>query len=169
MSSMTRTYLDLADLTPATLDTLGEREFRSVVDADLKRTSANRNHQEVPQWISLALREAHVERWLTALHAMLASVQGQLELWDHDFERRKADCDNERELRQITAEHHQAQTGRVRFRTALLEAIPEATRLHEGRVLILENAIRTHRTAILADNTIEAGSHDRLLWSTLND
>lgn len=152
MTPMTRTYIDLAALTPDALAALDEREFRFVVDCDLRRnaTSGNIRRQDVPQWISEALRTTHLERWVAALHAMLASVEGQLA------------------QRRLQGEHGHALAKATRFRSALLEAIPEAEALLGGRVRELESAISSHRATIEADETMEPLPADKTLWAILN-
>jgi hypothetical protein len=149
-----RVYVDLAKLTPQTLGELGELEWRFVVDADLRRNAHSKNirRQDVPQWISDALRSReHVERWVGALRAMLSSVDGQLA-------RRRAAGESREDV---------AKT--LRFRAALREALPEAEALLGGRIQELERAIRTHRDATTADETIAPSEIDFTLWSVLDN
>ena len=146
-----RLHVDLDNLTPRSLAELDEQEFRHVVDCDLRRhaRSDRVRRQSVPRWITEALRTQHVERWVTALHAMLASVEGQIEL------RRAAGEANP--------------VGPLRFRAAIREALPEAERLLNGRVRVLEGAIRAHRKGTQADTSIEPADIDRALWSVLDN
>jgi hypothetical protein len=169
MTSPTRTSIDVATLTPDALATLSERDFRVVVTADMKRDASNeRIRNEVPAWITHALRHDYVERWVASLRAMLANIEGQLAQRDNTLEQAKAELD-EVELRERTARHFKELTGPLRFRSALLEALPEAERLLEGRVSTLEAAIRTHRATTEADDTVDPSHADRLLWSSLPD
>jgi hypothetical protein len=146
-----RAYVQLDQLEPEDLGKLDEAEFRYVVDCDLRRNaqSPRIRQQTVPAWISEALRTQYVERWVTALRTMLASVEGQIE------------------LRRATGDAHP--TGPLRFRAALREALPEAERLLEGRVQLLESAIRAHKRGTETDTTIEPAPIDRALWSLLDD
>jgi hypothetical protein len=152
MSTMIRTFIDLAELTPETLAALDEREFRFVVDADLRRNATSRNirRQDVPAWVSQALRTSHVERWVAALRSMLVSVDGQLA------------------QRRLAGEDRQALAKISRFRSAVLEALPEAEALLGGRVQELEAAIATHRRAVEADDTMDPSTADTTLWESLN-
>lgn len=145
-----RAWIDLMDLSPDNLGDLEEIEFRYVVDCDLRRNarSPRVRQQAVPVWISEALRTRHVERWVTALRTMLASVEGQIE------------------LRRAAGDAHP--TGPLRFRAALREALPEAERLLEGRVHLLESAIRAHKHGTETDITIEPAPIDRALWSVID-
>lgn len=149
-----RVHVDLTKLTPEALAELGELEFRFVVDADLRRNarSTNIRRQDVPQWITDALRSRqHVERWVAALRAMLSSVESQLA-------RRRANGESNQDV---------AKT--LRFRAALREAMPEAEALLGGRVQELERAIQAHRAATEADRTIAPSEIDQTLWSVLDN
>jgi hypothetical protein len=152
MTTMDRIYIDLAALTPETLAALDEREFRFVVDADLRRNARSTyiRRQDVPPWISDALRSPQlIDRWVAALRAMLASVDGQLA------------------HRRALGENNQSVAKTARFRSALREALPQAEALLGGQLQRLEQAIRTHREATEADETIEPSEIDRALWSVL--
>lgn len=152
-------------------------EFRGVVDADLKRRASNDNvRTQVPEWVSDALRTEHLERWVMALRQMLASVEGQLELRANEFERDRAelqaqvlrgDPNGELRLADLAAFYHRQRNGALRFRAAVLEELPEAESLHEGRVKRLEDAIRVHRLAVEASTEDDEDIDDRL-WSVLN-
>src|SRR4051794_39656358 len=73
--------------TIARLSALPERQFRQVVDRDLRR----REDEGVDEFESAALRSPTlVDRWLTALLAASKSVEGQLAAKDCDFEADKA-------------------------------------------------------------------------------
>jgi hypothetical protein len=152
MKAMTRTYIDLANLTPETLAALDELEFRFVVDCDLRRHAVSQQirRQDVPEWVSRELRSTHVERWVAALRAMLASVEGQLA-------QRRLAGDSSRDLAKVS-----------RFRSALLVALPEAEALLGGRVQQLESAIAAHRAAVEIDETMDPSTADTALWETLN-
>jgi hypothetical protein len=152
MTITTRTFIDLARLTPDALAALDEREFRFVVDADLRRNATSRNirRQDVPVWVSRALRTDHVERWVAALQSMLESVEGQLD------------------QRRLAGEDDRALSKVARFRSALLEALPEAEALLGGRVQELEHAIAAHRRAVEADDSMDPSPADATLWAILN-
>lgn len=149
MTAMARDInIDPFTLDRDNLDGLDEPEFRQVVATDLRRTASNRSiRTTVPGWLTEALRGPLAERRLAALYQMLASVECQLEMMDPDRDR----------------------TSALRFRAALLEALPEAERLAHGRAHRLEGAIRAHRDATVADPTIEPGTADTALWSLLTD
>lgn len=154
MTTEARTYIDLTKLTPETLAALDERDFRFVVDADLRRNaqSTNIRRQDVPSWISEALRSpALVERWVASLRGMLESVDGQIA------------------HRRALGETNQTLAKTARFRSALRQAMPEAEALLGGRIQRLEQAIRAHREATEADKSIEPSEIDRTLWSVLDN
>lgn len=154
MTTMDRIFIDLTALTPAALAAMDEREFRFVVDADLRRNarSTNIRRQDVPQWISEALRSPPlVERWVASLRSMLESVEGQLA------------------HRRALGENNQSVAKTARFRSALREALPEAEALLGSQLQRLEQAIRAHRDATEADGTIEPSEIDRTLWSVLDN
>jgi hypothetical protein len=159
--------IDLGVLTPASLTELPEREFRAVVDADLKRGATGT--APVPAWISAALRGPLVERWLAALQAALANVDSQIDLKERSCSVHMADATSEAEARQLATECERSLLGPRRFRGALLEIMPEAKRLREGRVGLLEEAIRTHRDTIKADTSVGPSLADETLWSVLDD
>jgi len=152
MTVMDRTYIDLSKLTPDALAALDEQDFRFVVDADLRRKarSSNIRRQDVPPWISEALRTTHLERWVATLRAMLASVDGQLA------------------QRRANGENNQSVARTARFRSALREALPVAEALLGGRVSELEAAISAHRQAVTADTTMDPSTADLALWEILN-
>lgn len=168
MASPSRNTPDLDQLTPEALATMSEREFRTIVTADMRRDASNeRIRQPVPTWITEALRTTHVERWLTTLQAMLANVEGQIELKRNELEVAKAK--GNADLDETTARLHQELRSPMRFRSALLETLPEAERLYGGRVRTLEAAIRAHRKATQADIEIEPSPVDHGLWALLDD
>lgn len=158
----TRTHVDVDALTPKALASLDDAEMRVVVNVDLLRSASNRAiRTDPPEWIADALRGPLVERWLTALRQMLANVDAQLELLASEH--------NEAMARGVNAEKERARYFRARskpqrFRAALLEALPEAERLCEGRVWLLETTIRAHRNL-----TTEPTDADRVLWAVLDD
>lgn len=159
--------VDLAVLTPAALAELPDREFRAVVDADLKRGATGT--APVPAWISTALRGPLVERWLAALQAALANVDSQIDLKERSCNVHVADVTSEIEAQKLRTECERSLLGPRRFRGALLEIMPEAVRLREGRVRLLEAAIRAHRDVIEADASVGPSLADETLWSFLND
>jgi hypothetical protein len=168
MTTPSRSTTDLDQLTPEALAHMPEREFRQVVTADMRRDASNeRIRQNVPAWISDALRTTHVERWVATLHAMLANVEGQIALKQNALEEAKAKGGPG--LDDAIAKHHQDLRSPLRFRSALLETLPDAERLHKGRVHTLEAAIRAHRKATLADLEIEPSPVDHGLWALLDD
>lgn len=160
---MSRARIDLDALTPESLAALDDREMRDVVTSDLLRTASNQAiRTQVPAWITEALHGPLVERWVTALRQMLESVDAQLELLANEHNEALAQGAN-RDAE--TTRFRQARTKPLRFRAAVLEALPEAERLHAGRVGQLEAAIRTHREATLAAKA----TVDEALWSVLDD
>ena len=163
MKAMARTTVELSTLTPDSLAALNERQFRIVVQEDMKRNAANEKirRSDVPEWLSRALRETHVERWVSCLEAMLASVEGQIALKEIELEQAKAGgTDVNAVLNTMGAP--------TRFRSALLEVLPEARRLAEGRVMRLEEAIIAHRSAVEADVSVSPSAADRRLWTILD-
>lgn len=159
-----RDPLDLRQLTPEALAALPERQFRMVVNADMRKDASNeRVRDEVPQWITDALRGPLAARRLAVLQAMLANVEGQIEMKVNAFERAKAETGDTAE---VTATHHKELASPLRFRSALLEAMPEAEYLVSNRIDELERAIAAHRTAIEADD--EVSPADRVLWALLD-
>jgi hypothetical protein len=168
MARAERTELDLEQLTPETLAALDDWDMRSVVGADLRRRSANeRVRTEVPAWISATLRGELFDRWYTALQQMLASVNGQLEVMANEHEEALA-APGVR-INQENGRYHGARTGPLRFRAALLEAMPEAERLLEGRRMrVLERAIQAHRTATIGDESVSPSVADWALWALID-
>lgn len=158
-----RNKVDLDALTPASLADLDDAAMRVVVNADLLRTASNRAiRTDVPEWICEALRGPLVERWVTALRQMLASVDSQLEILASEHNEAIALGTN-RDAE--TARYYRARSKPLRFRAALLERIPEAERLHTGRVHLLESAVRAHRRGTPPDS---ATALDEALWSILD-
>lgn len=163
-----RATVDLSLLTAERLAELPEREFRQVVDADLKQTASNdKLRAPVPGWLSRALRNECVDRWVAALRAMLANVESQLELREDSYRLALAEAETDSERRAVTADYERGILGPKRFRAALLEAMPEAEMMLEGRVRLLERAIVAHRRTIEADVSMEPSEADRALWSIL--
>lgn len=159
------TTVDLDQLTPDEMAGLTEREFRLVVNADLRKDASNeRVRGHVPPWITEALRGPHAPRRLAVLRAMLANVEGQIEMKTNAYELAKAEAPNDPA---VTAEHHRELTGPLRFRAALLEAMPEAEYLVSNRIDELERAIRAHRQAIEADDTLVPSTADEALWAMI--
>jgi hypothetical protein len=166
MRAMVRKELDLEQLTPETLAALDDWEMRNVVSADLRRRASNEKvRTTVPPWISEALRGELFDRWITALHQMLASVTSQLEVMENEHEEALA---NGARVNAEKARYHGARTGPLRFRAALLEAMPEAERLLEGRrTRVLERAIQAHRKATIDDESVSPSVADWALWALI--
>lgn len=161
---MPRDVVDLEQLTPEGLAVLPERLFRIVVNTDLRKDASNeRVRDHVPEWITDALRGPLAARRLAVLKAMLANVEGQIEMKANAFEEAKA------KGRDDAATHHHELAGPLRFRSALLEAMPEAEYLVSNRIGTLERAIAAHRATIEADDRLTPSSADTILWATLTD
>ena len=160
-----REVLDLNQLTPETLAALPERQFRIVVTADMRKEASNeRVRTDVPKWISDELRGPLAARRLAVMRAMLANVEGQIEMRTNAFERTMAQTPDSPKA---VATHHEELAGPLRFRSAVLEALPEAEFVVSNRVGELERAIAAHRAAIEEDDNVEASPADRALWATL--
>jgi hypothetical protein len=164
----TRVSVDLDHLTYADLAALDYREFRAVVDADLKRDTPGA--QPVPAWISDALRGAFVDQWLTTLRQMLSSVQLQLDLKASDYDglmtELQGSSDTARAQR-ATEDYRKDRAGRLRFRGAVEEAVIEAETLYAGEIRRLTTAIKIHQEATLEDDYIEPNASDKALWATI--
>lgn len=167
MSAMERDELDLTQLTPETLTALNDWDMRSVVAADMRRHASNeRIRTTVPSWISEALRGPLLDRWHTAMQQMLASVNSQLEVLENQHEQALAYGAPGNQER---GRYHTARTGPMRFRAAILEALPEAERLLQQRQEeTLAEAIRVHREATRNDATISPSVADEALWAMLD-
>jgi hypothetical protein len=168
MARAERAELDLDQLTPEALAALDDWDMRTVVSADLRRRATNeRVRTEVPEWISEALRGELFDRWYTALQQMLASVNGQLEVMANEHE--EALAAPGARINQEKGRYHGARTGPLRFRAALLEAMPEADRLLEGRRRrVLERAIQAHRKATIEDESVAPSVADWALWALID-
>lgn len=160
-----RVDVDIEALTPEELAKLPERQFRIVVNADLRKDASNeRVRGHVPGWITDMLRGSLAGRRLAVLKAMLANVDGQIEMKTNAFEKAKAEG---RDVAEATAAHHQELANPLRFRAALLEALPEAEYVVTDRIDTLERAIRAHRQATQADDTVSPSTADEALWAFL--
>ncbi len=166
MKAMTDRVI-LSELTTAELAALPERQFKVVVDADIRR-GAIHQPQRVPAWVSDALRNEHCSRWLATLRAMLASVDSQLDAADIEHRARLTVASSEAERDRLSEKHHEITKAAVRFRSALLVDLTEAEALLQKRATKLEAAITAHRNAVVADPTIEPSAADRDLWAVLS-
>lgn len=170
MNDDSRDSIDLNELTPQILATLSDRDFRLVVSADLRKDASNQKIRGyVPEWISEALRNEHMARRLATLQAMLANVDGQLDMRKDKLELAKLDISTEQEERAVVGAYLRDSAGPKRFRSALLEAMPEAEYLVNNRVVILERAIRAHRKATKGDPKLSVSVADEALWAMLSD
>lgn len=160
-----RPTIDLSALRPDELAALPDERFWLVVDADVKRSQPRA--QPVPAWVAAALRTTLQERWYTTLRRMLASVDGQLEAKDSDYEAEKAKLalrGDERKIEELNVRHFETRSRSLRFRSGLRDSLVEAEGLRNSRVAHLEEAIRAHRDAI---GDADATDADRALWDVL--
>lgn len=165
-----RPSIDLSSLTPGTLDQLPDEEFRMVVDADVKRASASM--QRVPEWVSRELRTTVVDRWYSTLKRMHASVDHQLETKAAEFEGEQARLglldETGTKVEELKVRHFQKRTQSLRFKSGLTDVLLEAEGLVNARAARLQEAIRAHREALLADDQTEPSDADETLWKNLN-
>lgn len=170
MSDASRDHIDLDLLTPETLATLSERDFRLVVTADLRKDASNeRIRGHVPPWITATLRGRLAARRLAALQGMLANVEGQIEMRSDRFEVSKVEAVSDEDLRTATGAYYRDLSGPKRFRSALLESLPEAEQLVNDRINQLERAIRAHRQAIEANPKLSPSVIDEALWAMISN
>lgn len=162
-----RAPLNLSELTPEDLRAASQSVFVRVVDADLKRNSRNQG-KPVPAWITEALRTEHMDRWRVALGRMLTQVNGRLEVLATEFEANEHRLDG-RALADAEEEYLRQKVRSERFRQGVLDALAEADALYRTRLGELESAIRAHRDAVVADESIDPSAADQRLWGTLND
>lgn len=163
---MSRSRIDLWDLQPEDLRSAAEPVFLRVVDADLKR--ASHRNEPVPEWITHALRTEHLDRWRMTLRRMLVQVDGRLRVLAAEWDANRVGLAGT-DLVDREAEHQSLVLRSERFRAGVLEGLAEAEMLYESRLGELEDAIRTHRDEVEADDSIEASAFDERLWSTLTD
>jgi hypothetical protein len=169
------TNIDLTALTVEQMRHLDSVDFREIVDADLKsRAPSSRVRRDIPNWVSMALRNEFLEQWLAALRQMLASADGILEMRANEFAQAEAaltgrslrgDRQADIELADLKADYHRSRAGTLRFRSAVTEALPEAERLMSSRAKTLEDAIRAHRSSLLQDPDFEPSTQDEELWA----
>lgn len=169
MTIRSRPTIDLSQLSPGTLDTLNDDDFRLVVDADVKRASASM--QPVPEWVSRELRTTVVDRWYSTLKRMHASVDHQLESKAAEFEGEQARLglldETGTKVEELKVRHFQKRTQSLRFKSGLTDVLLEAEGLVIARATRLEDAIRAHREELLADDQTEPSAADEKLWKNL--
>lgn len=164
---MPRLPLNLQAMSSNDLRDASQGLFVRIVDADLKRNSRN-DGNEVPGWITHALRTEHLDRWRVTLHRMLTQVEGRLRVLAAEWEASEPALQGQaREEKR--AEYLGQKVRSERFRSGVLDALAEADMLYESRVGVLEEAIRAHRDEVDADDSIDASAADERLWQTLND
>lgn len=160
-----RPVVDLDALSPEELRAAPQSLFLRVVDADLKRENRG-SATPVPPWVTHALRTEHLDRWVMTLRRMLAQVEGRLSVIDADWEAKGARLSGGAH-EDGYAEYRGARLRSERFRAGVTEALAEADSLYDSRLAVLEDAIRTHRDEVEADESIDPSDADRQLWNVL--
>lgn len=152
---------------------MSDKEFRDIVDQDLRKDSSNkRARAELPEGVSAALRDSRVaSRWLTHLSQMQRTVEGTLAAREAESESKRADLrravieaeDNLEPTAHLRAKLEEekknylyTRAGTLRFKSGLEEVLLEA------RAIVEKHDVEAYRSQVFKERNAYASRVEEL-------